>query len=190
MPILARETDIFPQNLLNDDETESAMGEDAPRWWAVYTRSRQEKQLMRGLLNLKIPFYCPLIPHKYRSPAGRLRTSYLPLFTNYLFIHADRFHRYQALKTNLISKTIEVPCGHQLKSDLRQIQRLIEVGLPIQVENKLQPGCRVRIKSGPLLGVEGIIVQRQNRNHLFVAVNFLQQGAMVSLEEYDIEPLN
>ena len=145
---------------------------------------------MRGLVSLEIPFYCPLVPHTYRSPAGRLRTSHLPLFTNYLFMHADGFDRYRALKTNLISKTIEVSCGQQLTHDLRQIQRLIEVGLPVQVENQLQPGRRVRIKAGPLVGVEGIVTKREGVHYLFVAVNFLQQGALVKLEDREIEPLD
>lgn len=192
MPILARETDIFPENLFSRAElvVSSSTSEDVSRWWAVYTRSRQEKQLMRSLLTLAIPFYCPLVPHKYRSPAGRLRTSHLPLFTNYLFMHADGFNRYRALKTNLISKTIEVPSGQQLTDDLRQIHRLIESGLPLQAEDKLQPGRLVRIKSGPLVGVEGTILKRQGANYLFVVVNFLQQGATVKLEDHDIELLD
>lgn len=186
MPILAAETDIYPEDLLTRDE--QAVCEDH-RWWAAYTCSRQEKQLMRSLIGLEVPCYCPTVPHRFRSPAGRLRTSYLPLFSNYVFIYADGFNRHRALTTNLILKTIEVEDGAQLAKDLRQIRRLIQLGLPLPIEARLQPGCKVRIKSGPLGGVEGTVVKRQGESFLFVAVNFLQQGALLKIEDYDVEQI-
>lgn len=186
MPILAAEIDVFPEDLLaRDDLTD----ENGSHWWAVYTRSRQEKELMRSLVAMEIPFYCPIISHRFRSPAGRLRTSHLPLFSNYVFMYADGFRRYQALKTNLISQTIEVNDGPQLVHDLRQIQRLIQLGLPLSIESKLAPGCKIRIKSGPLNGMEGMVVKRQGAEFLFVAVNFLQQGALVKLDSNEVEPM-
>lgn len=186
MPILAAEIDVFPEDLLTrDDITE----ENGPHWWAVYTRSRQEKELMRSLAAMEIPFYCPIIPHRFRSPAGRIRTSHLPLFSNYVFMYADGLHRYEALKTNLISQTIEVTDGQRLVHDLRQIQRLIHLGLPLSIESRLACGSKVRIKSGPLTGMEGMIVKRQGIEFLVVAVNFLQQGALVKLESNDVELL-
>src|SRR5580698_3629313 len=98
MPILSREIDVYPEDLLTRD----ALSEDADaRWWAVYTRSRQEKQLVRALIAMEISFYCPIIPHRYRSSAGRVRTSFLPMFTNYVFMHGDGYSRYRALTTNL-----------------------------------------------------------------------------------------
>jgi transcription antitermination factor NusG len=186
MPILAAEVDVFPNDLLTRDEFEN---ENGARWWAVYTRSRREKELSRALLTMEIPFYCPMVPHRYRSSAGRIRTSHLPVFTNYVFMFADGLHRYQVLKTNLISNTIEVTDGLQLVHDLRQIQRLIQLGQPISLESQLKAGRKVRIKSGPLFGMEGTILKRQGADFLFVAVNFLQQGALIKLEGNDVEVL-
>jgi transcriptional antiterminator RfaH len=184
MPILAQECDIFPEDLLVREQLD---GNAEACWWAVYTRSRQEKELMRGLLRLEVPFYCPIVPQRFRSPGGRSRTSYLPLFRNYLFMHCDGYDRYRALKTNVISRTIEVKNGPELTRDLRQIQRLIELGAPLTLEAQLQPGTRVRIKNGPLTGIEGLILKRQGQNHLLVAVNFLQQGASIKLDDFAVE---
>jgi len=186
MPILQREIDIFPENLFDL----AAETQEETHWWAVYTRSRQEKELVRALLKLEIPFYCPIIPHKYRSPAGRMRTSFLPLFSNYLFMYSDGYGRYHALKSNLISKTILVDDGLQLSHDLRQIQRLVELNIPLNLEARLQPGTRVRIKSGPMAGIEGTILKRDAHSYLQVAVNFLQQGASVKLEDFEVERID
>ena len=187
MPILEREIDIFPENLF---ELAQQADDAETHWWAVYTRSRQEKELARVLHKLQIPFYCPIIPNRYRSPAGRMRTSYLPLFSNYLFLFGDAFDRYRALKSNLISNTIVVEESRQLTLDLRQIQRLIELDIPMTVEARLQPGTSVRIKSGSMAGIEGVILKREGRTHLQVAVNFLQQGASIKLEDFQVERLD
>ena len=52
----------------------------------MYTMARREKKLMRQLIEEKIAFYAPVIERRYRSPNGRLRKSYEPLFANYVFV--------------------------------------------------------------------------------------------------------
>ncbi len=89
MPLLDREPDIFPDNLLTSEEALKLP------WWAIYTLARQEKKLMRELTNLKIAFYAPVIERRYRSPNGRLRKSFEPLFANYVFVCGDEDARYR-----------------------------------------------------------------------------------------------
>ena len=190
MPILAAETDIYPNDLLTRNDLEEPSSDERPQWWAAYTRSRQEKVLMRGLRALEIPFYCPISARKYRSPAGRVRVSYLPVFANYVFMRCDGYDRYRALQTNLISKTIEVKDPTGLTHDLQQIQRLIQAGTSLRVEDKLVSGSRIRITAGPLRGICGVVVKREAEDYLFVAINFLQQGALVKLGDFEIEPLD
>lgn len=187
MPILARESDIYPAELLDRNDLG---GQTDLRWWALYTRSRREKELMRRLRSLEIAHCAPLIPHRTRSPSGRTRTSYLPLFSNYVFLYGDEHSRYQALTTNCVSRDLLVPDGPRLTFDLRQIYRLIASGMPLTVESRLEPGRRVRIKSGLLVGQEGIIVQRRGREHLLVTVDFLQQGASVVVEDFEVEAID
>ena len=58
MPILPSEPDIFPAELL--DGLEAVQASDA-QWWAMYTMARREKELMRRLRALEIPFYSLLV---------------------------------------------------------------------------------------------------------------------------------
>jgi transcription antitermination factor NusG len=58
------------------------------------------------------------------------------------------------------------------------------------VEERLAPGRRVRIRQGPLMGLEGTVVERRNGRRLFVAVDFLQQGASIDLDDFVLEPLD
>jgi transcriptional antiterminator RfaH len=186
MPILAKESDIFPEHLL--DATESA-GTAADPWWALYTLPRREKELMRRLRGLAIGFYSPIIEQRKRSPQGRIRKSYLPLFAGYVFMHGSDDARHRALTTNCISRCLTVPDHDRLVDDLRQIRRLILANVPLTPESRIQPGTPVRVRSGPLMGVEGVVVRRQNKERLLVSVRFLQQGASALLEDFQVEAI-
>ncbi|HEY5312068.1 MAG TPA: KOW motif-containing protein, partial [Pirellulales bacterium] len=183
MPILAPEINLHPGNLL-----ERAAGD--ARWWVLYTLSRQEKQLMRRLHIFDIPFYSPLVRKKQRSPAGRFRESYVPLFANYVFVLGGEEDRQTALKTNCVANWMAAPDTALLTRDLHQIQRLIETDAPLTAERRLGVGARVRVRSGPFRGFEGTVLRRDGETRLLVAVNFLQQGASVLLEDCQLERLD
>lgn len=186
MPILERELDLYPEDLLVRAETESEPG---VFWWAMYTHSRHEKDLMRRLHALGIPFYGPTLRKRHRSPAGRIREAYLPLFSNYVFLYGDEEQRYKALTTNCVSRAVKVVDTVELTRDLKRIAELIAVGMPITAEARLEPGQAVRVRSGMFKGQEGYVLRRHGKTHLVVAVNFLQQGASVELVDCELEPL-
>jgi len=152
MPILTREDDIFPANLL---ENEELLNDPELQWWCIYTLSRREKDLMRKLVSLKIPHYGPVIPKRYRSPNGRLRTSYIPLFPNYVFMLGSDDDRYQAMTTNCISRCNQIEDHRRLVSDLSQIHTVVRAGIALTPESRLEKGDRVRVKNGPFGGYEG-----------------------------------
>ena len=175
MPILPGEPDIYPAQLL--EHVLDASGSDA-QWWAMYTLARREKELMRRLRALEIPFYSPLVHKRTRSPGGRVRESYVPLFASYVFVHGNEQQRHQALTTNCISRMPErARRAARLVHDLRQIRRLIELDAPLTIEARIEPGRRVRVRSGSMAGLEGTVVKRRGKDWLVVAVEFLQQGA-------------
>lgn len=183
MPILHAEPDIFPANLLDEATA-------APRpWWVLYTLSRQEKQLCRLLIQQEIPFYCPTIAKRYRSPGGRTRTSHLPLFANYVFLQGDDEQRYQSVTTGCVSRCLAVIDPDQFLKDLRQVKQLIDLGAPLTPEERLQPGTLVRVKTGPMQGLEGRVLQRHGDRRLLVAVNFIQRGASMELGDWELERL-
>jgi transcriptional antiterminator RfaH len=185
MPILTRETDLYPPDLLERDDLEQ---DTEDRWWAIYTRSRREKDLMRQLHKLGLAFYGPTVKRTHRSPSGRLRTTYLPLFTNYVFLRGDAEARYRAFETNCVSSCIPVVDGGELTRELRSLRHLIETEAPVTLEERLERGALVRVKSGPLRGLQGSVITRRGSRRLVVAVSFLQQGASVEIDDFLVEP--
>lgn len=188
MPILGREEDIYPSNLL-DEEENSVLSDPDCRWWCVYTMSRREKDLMRKLAKLGIAYYGPVIPKRYRSPNGRLRTSYVPLFPNYVFMWGTEESRYQAMTTNCISKCNPIEDSVQLVNDLRQIFRVVDAGVALTPESRLQPGNRVRVRTGPFARYEGTVIRREGKTRLLLSIQFLEQGVSMEMDEGLLEPI-
>ena len=184
MPILASETSLFPANLLEDFTSVAS----ERRWWAVYTRSRMEKSLARQLLAMEVPFYLPLIPKTSRI-AGRAVKSLLPLFGGYLFMFGNDEERLRTLETNRVAHLWEASQADEMTRDLQNVHALIESGVPLTTEGRLQPGDRVRVKNGLLMGLEGVIVSRRGEDRLLIAVNFLQQGVSIQISDYQVEPI-
>ena len=184
MPILATETTIYPENLLD----EVATSPSDRQWWAIYTKSRQEKALARQMLRSGIPFYLPLIA-KENLIRGRRVHSHVPLFGGYVFLFGTDQERVQCLTTNRISRILPVVDAEQLRADLLNIRLLIDSDAPLTVERRLLPGERVRIKGGSMMGLEGVVLTHWGRTRLLVAVSFLQQGVSVEIDGFLLEPI-
>lgn len=186
MPILGQEPDIYPENLF---DAVDGFVDSTRQWYCVYTMSRREKDLMRKLHVNKIPFYGPVIEKNYRSPNGRLRKSFVPLFPNYVFMMATDEERYHAMTSNCISKCTPIEEPERLVSDLRRIAEVISSGIGLTPEARLEPGNPVRVKTGPFAGYEGTVIRRSGKTRLLLAVKFLEQGISIGMEEGLVEPI-
>jgi len=184
MPILAKEPDIFPESLLDQPA-------DAPddSWFAMYTLARQEKELMRKLRPLNIAHYGPMIQQRKRSPQGRIRTSFVPLFTGYVFIRGDEVARHNAVSTGCISRCLHVTEHEELVDDLRRVRQLLLTGEEVRPEPKPLVGRMAMVKNGAMKGLKGTITKTLSQHRLTVFVNFMQQGASVIVDEADVELL-
>lgn len=179
MPILAAETELYPETLFGNLPPESC----ERSWFVLHTRPRQEKSLARQLLEHQVPFFLPLIPHRNQI-RGRIITSHIPLFTSYVFLLADQQERLAALTTRRVVMALKVPDQERLWADLRQIHRLIETGAPITPEDRLQAGMKVEIRSGPLQGLRGTVLRTATGRRFVVQVDFIQRGASVELDDF------
>ena len=184
MPLLPREPDIYPADLLDPAKNTFAAG---TRWVAFYTLARREKDLARRLGARRIPFYSPLVKRRLKSPGGRTRESFVPLFPGYVFARVDDEQRRMALATNTVARWLPVLDEGQLLDDLRSIKRLIDADVPLTPEARLEAGHAVRVRSGPFLGLEGMVIERRGRQRLLVSVRLLSQGVSIELEDVCLE---
>jgi transcriptional antiterminator RfaH len=181
MPILQAEPDLFPRHLFSSADPGPAES-DGRDWYVLHTRPRQEKSVARELYRRAIPYYLPLVPRRSLL-RGRVVTSYLPLFPGYVFLLGSREERGDALATGRVVRSLDVGDPAGLWRDLRRVARLLASGEAVAVEERLVPGAAVVIQSGPLAGLEGKILSAASARRFVVAVDFIQKGASVVLDE-------
>lgn len=186
MPLLPLETYIAPDDLLDTAILPEA---DSDCWWVLHTRPRAEKSLARHLLARNLSFFLPLYLRQWRNQ-GRLFRSYMPLFPGYIFLRGDAQTRLHALATNQVARTLAVTEPDQLQGDLVRVYRMMQAGMLLTPEERLQPGTAVEIVAGPLAGLEGKILRRGKELRFFVEVRLLQCGVSVEIEGWMIRPLS
>ena len=183
MPILKKDIDINPVDLLGSKALESPNR----RWFALYTKPRQEKVLLRRLLSGGKSFCGLLVPNCSRMPAGRMKTSYEPLFPGYVFLHGTHDDRYDAVCTGCVLQVLDVFDGESLCSDLKRIHDAICNGCQVTRGESIHDGQRVRVLAGPLTGQTGVLLYKKGQTRLVLSLEFIQQSAMVEIDSSIVE---
>jgi transcription antitermination factor NusG len=186
MPVLPPEPNAYPIDLFAAADPD-VTAERA--WWVLHTRARQEKSLARHLHQALVPFYLPLISRRVPQ-RGRVLTAYVPLFPGYVFLLGRRDERLVALTSNRVVHALNVADQGKLWHDLSQVWRLIESGAPITPEDHLEAGDFVEIQHGALAGLKGSILRAASGRRFVVQVDFIQRGASVLLDDYNLVPID
>jgi transcription antitermination factor NusG len=151
-------------------------------WWLAYTKPRFEKTFAWDMFNHGIGYFLPM-REKIIFSGGRKRRIILPLFTSYVFFCGTENDRYTALATNRLCHTIEVVDQERLIKELIRIEKAIFNKLVIDSYPQLPVGTRCRIISGPMLGSEGVIIERVDaKARMILEVTVLGQGVLVEID--------
>jgi transcription termination/antitermination protein NusG len=161
-------------------------------WYAVQTRARHEKRVACRLQEKGIATYLPLFTEVHRW-SDRQKKVELPLFSCYLFVRLQPTNedRLRVLTLDGVFQLVGV--GRQgtpiPDEQIHSVRALVEGQLPVSAYPFLKIGQRVRIRSGALDGVEGILVSRNGDRTLVVSVDAIQRSLAVRIEGYAVEPV-
>ncbi|MBS3759140.1 MAG: hypothetical protein KGY61_10805 [Desulfobacterales bacterium] len=172
---------LYPPDLLTADQP-------VKPWRIAQVKSRREKALASYLAGKDIGYYLPMY-WRPQASKKRQRHSLVPLFAGYLFFQADDFDRYAALRTNHISRIIDVKDPVTLVHELRNIQKALSGDRPVFPVEFLNTGQLVRIKKGPLKDVEGIIERKDRGCRLILSVTHIMQSVSVEVDADMVESL-
>jgi len=161
---------------------------DRPQWHALYTRHQHEKPIARMLSGKGHEVFLPLyaVVRRWQDRSKRLC---LPLFPCYVFIRGGLDRQLQILSTPGVF-TVVGWAGHPAAIPESQIESLRQM---TEGSSHLEPhpypvcGDRVRVRSGTLQGLEGILLRKKNISRLVVSLEMLGRSAAVEIDASCLE---
>lgn len=160
-----------------------SLAEITAPWTVVYCKPRQEKALAWDLHRKGISYFLPMVLRE-TSSGGRRRRNLYPLFPSYIFFAGTKDDRLEVLKTERTVHLIDVdePERPIFQREIASLEKTLRhCPESLELHPRLIPGAHVSIGSGPLKGVEGIIVDARNKRRLWLGVSVLGVGAIVEL---------
>jgi len=160
---------------------------DSPPWYAAYTLPRHEKAVAEHLAFRQVETYLPLYLSARRW-AGRRALVQLPLFPSYVFVRISAGERIRVLEHPSVLRLVTFGGRPAPLADgeIERLRAALQLG-KAEPFPFLIPGKRVRVKSGPLAGVEGTILRRKGKMRLVVSVEAIQRSIIFDLDATDLE---
>jgi transcription antitermination factor NusG len=162
------------------------------RWFAVWTRSRQEKLAATMLESLGVNHFLPL-KSELRQWSDRKQPVSVPLFSGYLFVRIDpmKESRLKVLRAPGVAGLVgnhvgPVPIPDQQIEDIRTV---LATRTECAVVPMFQEGNLVRVVRGPLSGVEGRLLRSNSTSRLVISIELIQKSLAVTVSRQDVELL-
>ena len=164
-----------------------SLGTEAPPWYAAYTLPRHERAVAQQLGLRQVETYLPLY-FSARQWAERRVLVQLPLFPGYVFVRVSLRERIRVLEHPSVLRLVTFGGrpAPLLDGEIQRLRAALELG-KAEPFPFLTPGRRVRVKSGPLAGLEGRILRRKGRMRLVVTIDAIQRSIIFDLDASDLE---
>ena len=156
-------------------------------WFALQVRGRQEFNISEHLGSNGYESFLPLYKSSKRW-SDRIKQVDSPLFPGYVFCRFNPMDRLPILKIPGVIQIVGF--NRQLvavdEAEIRAIQALVASGVPNHPCPYLEVGDKVRIESGPLRGLEGLLVEFQGNHQLVLSVTLLQRSVAVKIDSASV----
>jgi transcription antitermination factor NusG len=164
---------------------------DPCAWYVLYTRHQHEKTVAQILTSKGFEILLPLYSTA-RQWKDRTKLLTLPLFPCYVFLRGDLKRRLDIMTTPGVHSILSI-AGQPEAVPLAQIEAIqcvVKSGAPVAPHPFLKSGEWVRVKCGPLMGLQGILVRKKNLYRLVISVEMLGRAAAVEMDASRVERLN
>lgn len=163
---------------------------ESTHWYAVYCRSRHEKQVERQLQARQVDCFLPM-HERLRRRRNRKELATQPLFPGYVFVRLAPEERRRALTVPgvvsfVTAGGLPVPVPAM---EIESLRSCVERRINMEPYPFLTKGRRVRITQGVFADLEGIFVAKKNRFRLVLSVTLINRSVAVELDSSDVLPI-
>lgn len=170
--------------------SDMTLGESLESWYALYTCPRHERRVAEYIAQRRICCFLPLY-RSVRRWKDRRKELELALFPGYVFVR-------MALRDRL--RILQVPGAVRLVSFNGKPAALPDVEIEflrnrqcaagaIEPHPYLCAGKKVRVRSGPMQGLEGIIRRRKDKCRVIFSLELIMRSVAVEVDEADLDPI-
>jgi transcription antitermination factor NusG len=160
-----------------------------PHWYAVYTRARHEKRVEEHLKRKSVETLLPIYETVRRWKNGRHRVQF-PLFPGYEFVRIALKDRLEVMKVPGVVRLVgfdgkPTPLPDE---EMEGLRRGLAAGVGARPHPYLTVGRRVRVVSGPLQGMRGILVRRKSQLRVVISLELIMRSMIADVDIADIRP--
>jgi transcription antitermination factor NusG len=164
------------------------LGQQA-EWFAAYTTPRHEKMVARHLQVRHIDSYLPLYTSIRRWKNGCRVPVAKPLFPSYIFVNIARRESVRVLQ---VPGVVSIVSSGREPAALPSAEiESLRSALPFrqfEPHPYLVAGEKVRITSGLLAGMTGVLLRRKNNLRVVLTLDLIRQSVAVEIGIDEIEP--
>jgi transcription antitermination factor NusG len=157
-------------------------------WFVAHTKPRREKKLVefcqRQMIDSTLPCYDSM--HKYRGKTVVFRK---PLFPGYVFLQLEPGRKDTVRRNDHVANLLEVFDQETFDRQLKDILLALQANVGVRLAPSIGEGMRVRIRGGPLEGLEGWVEQRHGPSTVLLRLDFINQAAALKLEADMLIPI-
>jgi transcription antitermination factor NusG len=159
-----------------------------PRWYALSTFSNREKVVAEQLRGRAVDHFLPLYNSLRRWKDRRVQLQ-LPLFAGYIFVHVALRDRLQVLEIPSAVRLVGFggPPIALAEHEIAAIRRSLTHEVRAEPCPYLTMGKRVRVVSGPLRGLEGIVVRKRNGLRFVISLDLIMRSITVEMNASDLQ---
>lgn len=172
------------------DETHcvSVVGEPAGGWYATCTRSRHEKRAAQYLAQHNVEHFLPLYRTTHNWKNRTKAELELPLFPGYLFVRIREKETFRILEAPGVVSFVgsKLASARMSEDEINAMRSGLHLR-PVTPFVQLAVGDRVRIKSGPLAGLTGVLLRHATSFRVVLTVNLISQSVAVEVSAEEIE---
>ena len=156
-------------------------------WHVAHTRPRREKKLAEYCTREGFEFTLPLFKSVKRY-GPKTVVFEKPLFPGYMFLRLDPDQSPKVKSSQYVANLLSVPDQEEFEGQLSDILAALDSGVEVRLAPQITEGMRVRIRSGPLRGMEAWVQSRQGISEVILRLDFIGQAAAVAIKADELEP--
>ena len=177
------------QNAATDGAAEPPEAYCVERWYAAYTSANHEKRVAEQLGVREVEHFLPVYESVRRWKDRRVRLE-MPLFPGYVFVRLALRDRLRVQQVPGVARLVGfdgTPAALP-EEEMEALRASLARGMRAEPHPFLKIGRRVKVKSGPMEGLQGILKRRKGESRLVVSVELIQRAMAVEIDESDLEP--